>query len=389
MPATYIVSAKRTPIGSLNGSLKSVPSPKLGAVAIKAAMDSGGIQSDNIDEVIMGNVLTAGVGQAPARQAAMLAGIPIHVGATTINKVCGSAMKALIIGHDMIQAGSANCIVVGGMESMSNAPHLVKIRNGVKLGSVELLDHLLRDGLDNADGRSLGIFSENTAAQYGFTKKMQDDFIIDSAQRAQTAQKSGAFCSEIAPVTITSPKSETIIADDEGPLCVDIENIHQLEPLFGEDKTITSATSSEFSDGAAALVLVSEKELFERNLFPLAKVVAYAGHAHEPENFITAPIGAIRKALEKAAWEIDDVDLFELNEAVAPVPMSAIQDLKIPPEKMNINGGACTLGHPIGASGARIIVTLIHALAARSLKRGVAAICIGGGEGLAVAIEIA
>ena len=383
----YIVAAKRTPVGVLLGQLSSITTPQLGATALRAVVTASGIDPAAIDEVIMGCVLTAGLGQAPARQAMMAAGIPLATGATTVNKVCGSGLKAIMLGHDIIKAGSANIVASGGMESMSNAPYLTHARAGLRFGNAVLHDHLLRDGIDNADGRSLGMFSEDCAAKYGFTRADQDAQATESVLRAQRAQQNGAFAQEIVPVTITSHRGDKVVDTDEGPQRADVSRIALLPPAFKPDGTITPASASGFCDGAAATLLMSEQAMQAHSLQPLARIVAHATHSHEPEWFTTAPVTAIRKVLDKAGWSVADVDLFEINEALAVVPMAAMHDLAIPSERVNVNGGACALGHPIGASGARIVVTLIHALKARGLKRGVAALCIGGGEATAVAIE--
>ncbi|MBK1616543.1 acetyl-CoA acetyltransferase [Rubrivivax gelatinosus] len=383
----YIAAAKRTAIGVLLGQFGPVPTVQLGATALRAAVASAKIDPAAIDEVFMGNVLTANVGQAPARQAMMAAGIPLATGATAVNKVCGSGLKAIMLGHDVIRAGSAAVVASGGMESMSNAPHLTYARAGLRMGPTLTVDHLLRDGIDNADGRSLGMFSEACAEKYGFTREQIDAQATESVQRAQRAQCDGSFAAEIVPVTVTSSKGEKLVDTDEGPIRADVARIPLLAPAFKPDGRITPASASGFCDGAAATVLVSEQALKDHGLTPLARIVAHATHSHEPEWFTTAPIGAIDKVLKKAGWTVADVDLFEINEALAVVPMAAMHDLDIPSARLNVNGGACALGHPIGASGARVVVTLIHALKARGLKRGVAALCIGGGEGTAIAIE--
>lgn len=381
----YILSARRTPIGTLLGQFAGVPATRLGSTALKAAIADAGVAPDAVDEVVMGCVLTAGLGQAPARQAAMGAGLPLATGATTVNKVCGSGMKAIMLGHDLIRAGSAAIVAAGGMEAMSNAPYLAHARAGLRFGDAVLQDHLLRDGIDNCDGRSLGLFTEDCAAKYGFSRADQDAAATVSVQRAQRAQVSGAFAAEIVGVAVERRGASGTILIDEGPLRADVTRIPLLPPAFKPDGTITPATASGFCDGAAALVLTGEAGAAGRA--PLARIVAHATHSQEPEWFTTAPVGAIRKVLAKAGWQVGDVDLFEINEALAAVPMAAIVDLKLDPEKLNVNGGACALGHPIGASGARIVTTLLHALAARGLKRGVASLCIGGGEGVALAVE--
>ncbi|MDL2226808.1 thiolase family protein [Deltaproteobacteria bacterium OttesenSCG-928-M10] len=388
MSDVFIISAKRTPIGKFRGQLSSLSSPILGATALKAVVEQGGIPVADVDEVIMGNVLTAGVRQAPARQASLAAGLPLSTGATTINKVCGSAMKAIMIGHDAIKAGSAGIVAAGGMECMSQAPHLAFIRDGVKSGPLEMQDHMLFDGINNSDGRALGLFSEECAVKYGLTRKMMDDYAMESARRAKAAQADGTFAGEIVPVEVNNGHERKTVALDEIPQGINIAHIPELPPAFKEDGRLTAATASGFCDGAAAVLLISEKELRERKLTPLARIVAQATHSQEPEWFADAPIGAIRKVLEKAEWAINDVDLVEINEALAPVPMSAMKELGLPPDQVNVHGGALALGHPIGASGARIVVTLLNALKSRGLKRGVAAICIGGGESTALALEL-
>ncbi|WP_038907934.1 acetyl-CoA C-acyltransferase [Dickeya oryzae] len=383
----YIASAKRTPIGSLMGQFNTITAPQLGSTALRAVINDSGVDPALIDEVIMGCVLTAGVGQAPARQAMMAAGIPLSTGATTVNKVCGSGMKALMLAHDVITAGSASIIAAGGMESMSNAPHLLHARGGIRFGDSQILDHLTRDGIDNADGRSLGLFSEDCASRYGFTRQAQDAYAIESVRRAQQAQKLGLYSGEITPVSVSHAGNSTEIDTDELPRRADISRIPTLAPAFKPDGTITPATASGFSDGAAALMLLSRQGLDTTGATPIARIVAHATFSHEPEWFTTAPIGAIQRVLQKAGWRLSDVDLFEINEALAVVPMAALHDLDIPHSRLNVNGGACSLGHPIGASGARIVVTLINALRTQGLTRGVASLCIGGGEATALAIE--
>jgi len=384
----YIAAAKRTPIGSLLGQFAGIPAPVLGATVLKAAIEAAHIDAAAIDEVIMGCVLTAGIGQAPARQAMMAAGIPLATGATTVNKVCGSGMKAIMLGHDAIRAGSASVVAAGGMESMTSAPYLADARSGFRFGDAVLRDHLLRDGINNADGRSLGVFSEDCAAKYGFTRALQDAAATESVLRSQRAQASGAFEAEIAPVMVKTRDGDVAVHLDEGPRRADIARIPTLKPSFKPDGTITPATASGFCDGAAATILLSDEALAAHDVTPLARIVAHATNSQEPEWFTTAPVGAISKVLKKAGWAVSDVDLFEINEALAVVPMAAIHDLGLPTDRVNVNGGACSLGHPIGASGARIVATLIHALRARKAKRGIAALCIGGGEGVALAIEL-
>jgi len=391
MSDVVIVGAKRTAIGSLLGQFTGVPTPTLGTVAIKGALEHAGVAADQVDEVIMGCVLPAGLGQAPARQAALGAGLPAATGCTTINKVCGSGMKAIMQAHDAIKAGSSNIVVAGGMESMTNAPHLLNnSRTGIKFGSTEMLDHMAWDGLTNPyDKQAMGVFGESCVAKYGFTREEQDAFAAESVRRAQAAVQSGAFKSEIVPVTVAGRKGDTVIDTDEQPGRCDVGKIAALKPAFKKDGTITAASSSSINDGAAATVLMSADEATKRGLKPLARIVAHATHSQAPEWFTTAPVTAIDNVLKKAGWSVADVDLFEINEAFACVAMAPMRELGVPHDKLNINGGACALGHPIGASGARLVVTLIHALLQRGGKRGVAALCIGGGEATAVAIEIA
>jgi acetyl-CoA C-acetyltransferase len=391
MSDIVIVGAKRTAIGSLLGQFTGVPTTTLGTTAIAGALDHAGLAPDQVDEVIMGCVLPAGLGQAPARQAAIAAKIPTSAGATTINKVCGSGMKAVMLGHDLIKAGSATVVVAGGMESMTNAPHLLNgSRTGTKYGSVEMLDHMAWDGLTNPyDKQAMGVFGESCVAKYDFTREEQDAYAAESVRRAQAAVQSGAFKGEIVPVTVAGRKGDVVIDTDEQPGRCDIAKIPTLKPAFKKDGTITAASSSSINDGAAATVLMSAEEASKRGLAPLAKIVAHATHSQAPEWFTTAPVTAIANVLKKAGWDAKDVDLFEVNEAFACVAMAPMRELGIPHDKLNVNGGACALGHPIGASGARLIVTLLHALKARGGKRGVAALCIGGGEATAVAVEIA
>ncbi len=382
-----IVSARRTAIGSFQGQMAPLKAPQLGSTAIAAAVADAGISVDEVSEVIMGCVLPAGTGQAPARQAALGAGLPTNAGCTTINKVCGSGMKAVMQGHDAILAGSAEIVVAGGMESMTNAPYM--INRGLRMGHVESLDHMFYDGLQNPyDGQLMGPFGEQCVVKYGFTREQQDDFAKASVERAMAAIDNGSFNAEIAPVTVKTRKGEVEIkTDEEAPRC-NIEKIPSLRPAFAREGTITAASSSKISDGAAALVLMSASQAEQRNIQPLARIVAHATHSQEPEWFTTAPIPAIRKVLEKAGWSVADVDLFEINEAFATVTMAAMKELELDHDKVNVNGGACAMGHPIGASGARILVTLIHALKNRGLKRGVASLCIGGGEATAIAVEL-
>ena len=390
MTNVVIVGAKRTAIGSFLGQFTGVPTTTLGATAISAALAQSGITADDVDEVLMGCVLPAGLGQAPARQAAIAAGIPKSAACTTLNKVCGSGMKAIMLGHDMIKAGSAAVVVAGGMESMTNAPHLLKnSRTGIRYGSAEMLDHMAWDGLTNPyDGQSMGVFAELTADKYGFTREQQDTFAIESVTRAQAAIVSGAFADEIVSVKVSTRKGDVDYATDEQPGKSDIAKIPTLKGAFRKDGTVTAASSSSISDGAAATILISEYEATRRGLNTLARIVGHATHAQAPEWFTTAPVSAIQNLLEKVGWTVADVDLFEVNEAFAVVAMAPIRDLGIPHDKLNVNGGACAMGHPIGATGARLVVTLINALRHRGLRRGVAALCIGGGEATAIAVEI-
>ena len=391
MSDVVIVGAKRTAIGSFLGQFTGVPTPALGTAAIRGALAHAGLGADQVDEVIMGCVLPAGLGQAPARQASRGAGIPDAAGCTTINKVCGSGMKAVMFGHDIIKAGSANVVVAGGMESMTNAPHLLNgSRTGIRYGSAEFLDHMAWDGLTNPyDGKAMGVFGDAACAKYGFDRAAVDAFSAESATRAQQAAASCAFKDEIVPVTVQGRKGETIVDADEEPGRIDVAKIPALRPAFGKEGVLTAASSSKISDGAAATVLMSADEAARRGLEPIARIVAHATHAQAPEWFTTAPVAAISNVLDKAGWKVGDVDLFEINEAFACVAMAPIHDLGIPHERLNVNGGALALGHPIGASGARLIVTLLHALKARGGKRGVASLCIGGGEATAIAVEIA
>jgi acetyl-CoA C-acetyltransferase len=387
--SVVIVGAKRTAIGSMLGQFTGVPTPTLGAAAIKAALDQSGVAADDVSEVIMGCVLPANLGQAPARQASIAAGIPRSTGCTTINKVCGSGMKAIMLGNDLIKAGSANVVVAGGMESMTNAPHMVNARSGVRYGDAKFVDHMAWDGLTNPyDGQSMGVFAEATADKYKFSREEQDAFATESVKRAQSAIASGTFADEIVPVKVAGKKGDVEVATDEQPGKSDPAKIPMLKPAFRKDGTVTAATSSSISDGAAATVLMSEDEAKKRGLKPLARIVAHSTHAQEPEWFTTAPVSAIDNVLKKAGWKVEDVDLFEVNEAFAVVAMAPMRELGIKHEKLNVNGGACALGHPIGASGARLVVTLIHALQKRGGKRGVASLCIGGGEATALAVEL-
>ena len=384
-----IVGAKRTAIGSMLGQFTGVPTTTLGATAIKAALDQSGVAPVDVSEVIMGCVLPANLGQAPARQAAIAAGLPKSTGCTTINKVCGSGMKAIMLGNDLIKAGSATVVVAGGMESMTNAPHMVNARSGVRYGDAKFVDHMAWDGLTNPyDGQSMGVFAEATADKYKFTREEQDAFATESVKRAQAAIASGAFAAEIVPVKVAGKKGDVEFATDEQPGKSDPAKIPTLKPAFRKDGTVTAASSSSISDGAAATVLMSEDEAKKRGLKPVARIVAHATHSQEPAWFTTAPVSAIDNVLKKAGWKVDDVDLFEVNEAFAVVAMAPMRELGIKHEKLNVNGGACALGHPIGASGARLVVTLIHALQKRGGKKGVASLCIGGGEATALAIEL-
>ena len=387
--AIVIVAAKRSPLGAFQGSLVGASGTDLGAAAIGACMATSGIEGDGISEVLMGCVLPAGLGQAPARIAAIKAGVALSAGCTTLNKACGSGMKATMLGHDLIKAGSAGIVVSGGLESMSNAPYLLpKARSGYRMGHQEVLDHMFFDGLQNpADGKMMGYFAEETARKYGFSREDQDAFAIESVNRSRAAAANGSFDAEIAPVTIKSRKGEVTISEDDGPAAANPEKIPTLRPAFAEDGTVTAATSSSISDGAAALILMSANEAQKRGLTPLATIIGHSGFAHEPEWFTTAPVFAIKALHEKLGWTPDNVDLYEINEAFACVTMAAMTDLGLDHAKVNVNGGACALGHPIGATGARIIVTLLHALRNRNLKRGVASLCIGGGEAVAIGIE--
>jgi len=385
-----IVGAKRTPIGALQGKFNSLAAHQLGAVAIKAALEQAGVGAKDVDDLIMGCVLPAGQGQAPARQAALGAGLDKATPCTTINKMCGSGMKAAMMAADEILAGDATVVVAGGMESMTNAPHMLpKSRGGYRYGHQKLLDHMAFDGLENAyDGKPMGHFADKTAEKYGFTREQMDAYAKESTARAVNASRTGLFADEIAPVTVSGRKGDEIVKDDETPFTVNVEKIGTLRPAFNKDGLVTAATSSSISDGAAALVLMSESEAKKRGAKPLARIVAQASNAHEPEWFTTAPVGAIQKALARAGWKAADVDLYEVNEAFAVVTMAAMKEIGIAADKVNVNGGAVALGHPIGATGARIITTLIYALRKRGLKKGLAALCIGGGEATAVALEI-
>jgi acetyl-CoA C-acetyltransferase len=386
-----IVSAARTPMGSFQGDFASLAAHDLGGAAIKAAVERAGIQPAQVDEVIFGNCLMAGQGQAPARQAGFKGGLPKSAGAVTLSKMCGSGMRAAMFAHDMLLSGSAEVVVAGGMESMTNAPYLLpKARGGYRIGHDRIFDHMMLDGLEDAyePGRSMGTFGEDCAAKYSFTRAEQDAFATASVQRAKAATETGAFAAEIAPVTVKGRAGEVVISIDEGPGKVKLDKIPTLKPAFKKDGTITAASSSSINDGAAALVMMTAATAAKLGLKPLARIVSHAVHAQEPEWFATAPVGATQKALAKAGWSVADVDLWEVNEAFAVVPMALMKELNLSHEIVNVNGGACALGHPIGASGARIMVTLIHALKARGLKKGLATLCIGGGEATAVALEL-
>lgn len=386
-----IVAAKRTPQGGMQGSLQAATAPQLGTAAIKALFENIALDKSAIDGVIMGCVLPAGLGQAPARQAALGAGLSIGTPATTINKMCGSGMQAMIMAHDALLAGSQDMIVAGGMESMTNAPYLLpKMRGGARLGHTDVKDHMFLDGLEDAynPGQLMGVFAEVTAEKYDFTREAQDEFAIESLKRAQTAQNNHDFDAEITPVTVKVRRSEVIVTEDEQPKNAKIDKIPTLRPAFKKDGTVTAANASSISDGASACLMMRESEANKQNLKPLARIHAHATHARAPEEFTIAPIGAIEKVLTKTGWSKDDVDLFEINEAFAVVTMAAIKDLSLDSEKVNVLGGACALGHPIGASGCRIVVTLLHALKNRGLKKGIASLCIGGGEATAMAVEI-
>lgn len=386
-----IVAAKRTPMGGMLGDLSALTAPELGAIAHMAAIEQSGVSPAEIDEVITGCVLQAGIGQAPARQAAIKAGIPNSTGATTINKMCGSGMKAVMMAHDMIKSGSAQVVLASGMESMSNAPYLLgKARAGYRLGHGELKDSMFLDGLEDAynKGQLMGAFAEATANHFKFSREQQDNFAVDSMNKALRAIESGAFAEEIAPVTLSTRKGDVTVTVDEGPDAAKIAKISQLKPAFKADGTVTAANSSSISDGAATLILMSAANAEKRGLKPLARIVAHASHAQAPEWFTTAPVDAIRKVMDKASWKPSDVDLYEINEAFAVVTMAAMNQLELNPEQVNIHGGACALGHPIGASGARVLVTLMHALKQQGKKRGIASLCIGGGEATAMAIEL-
>ena len=385
-----IVSAARTPIGGLLGDFSNLAAWELGAVAIRAAVERARVPGDAVDEVLFGNCLMAGQGQAPARQAMRKAGLPDSSGAVTLSKMCGSGMRAMMFAHDMLAAGSANVMVAGGMESMTNAPHLMFARKGVKYGAAALYDHMAMDGLEDAyeRGKAMGVFAESCVAKYGFTREAMDQYAITSTHRAKAANEDGSFDWEMAPVTLASPKGESVVRFDEQPFKAKLDKIPGLKPAFKKDGLITAATSSSISDGAAALVLMRESTARQMGATPIARIVSHAVHAQAPEWFATAPAGAIDKALKRAGWDAKSVNLWEVNEAFAAVTMAAMADFKLPHGIVNVHGGAVALGHPIGASGARIVVTLLGALRKRGLKRGVAALCIGGGEATAMAVEL-
>ncbi|WP_250501650.1 acetyl-CoA C-acetyltransferase [Caballeronia sp. AZ7_KS35] len=386
-----IVSAARTPMAAFQGDFASLTAPQLGAAAVKAAVERAGLKPEQIDEAIMGCVLPAGQGQAPARQAALGAGLPLSTGCTTINKMCGSGMRAAMFAHDMLLAGSVDVIVAGGMESMTNAPYLLpKARGGMRMGHGQVLDHMFLDGLEDAyeKGRLMGAFAEQCVSSYAFSRESQDAFAVESLRRAQRANDDGSFDWEIAPVTVQGRKGDTVIGRDEQPFKANIEKIPSLKPAFAKDGTVTAANSSSISDGAAALVMMRESTAMRLGVTPIARIAGHSTFAQQPALFTTAPVGAISKLFEKNGWRAGDVDLYEINEAFAVVTMAAMREHDLPHDKVNVNGGACALGHPIGASGARILVTLLGALKARGLKRGVASLCIGGGEATAMGVEL-
>lgn len=385
-----ITAAKRTPIGNFNGYYSETPTTRLGAYALSAVIKQSQLDAKHIDEIIMGCVLPAGLGQAPARQAAVAADIPFSTSAVTLNKVCGSSLKSVMMAHDEIKAGSFQCVIAGGMENMSQTPYLLQnARFGYRLGDNKILDHMMLDGLiDPYDGQAMGLYGEQCATKYGFTREQQDAFAAESVRRAQEAVKSGAFNDEITAVDIVNKKQTTTVSDDEGPLTIDANKISQLRPAFKKDGTITAANASSISDGAAALLVMSAQRANELKTTPVARVIGHYTHAQEPAWFTTAPIAAIQGLLKKVGWQKEDVDLFEINEAFAVVTMAAMTELDLPHDKVNVNGGACVLGHPIGATGARILVTLINALRFYGKKRGIATACIGGGEATAIAIEV-
>jgi acetyl-CoA C-acetyltransferase len=385
-----IVSAKRTPIGAFLGVLSPLSAVQLGSAAVKGALEASGVAAAEIQEVIMGCVLPANLGQAPARQAALGAGLPIAVPATTINKMCGSGLKAVMMAADQIRAGNAEAVLAGGLESMSNAPYMLpKARTGYRMGHGEIIDHMLKDGLQSPfDGKSMGCFADSTAAKYGITRAQMDTFATESVRRAMAALQAGQFDAEVTPVTVKGRKGETVVARDETPGTCDVSKITTMKPAFNKDGTVTAASSSSISDGAAALVVMNAKTAASKGLKPLARIVGYASNAHEPEWFTTAPVGAIKKVLGQLGWKPHDADLYEINEAFAIVTMAAMRDIDIDHARVNVKGGACALGHPIGATGARILTTLLYALRERGGKRGIASLCIGGGEAVALAVEM-
>ena len=386
-----IAGLARTPMGAFQGELKEFTASELGSIAIRAAVERSGIAPADVDEALMGCVLPAGQGQAPARQAALGAGLPLSTGCTTVNKMCGSGMKAAMLANDLLLAGTNRVMVAGGMESMSNAPYLLpKARTGYRMGHQQVIDHMFLDGLEDAyeKGRLMGSFAEVCADHFGFSRQDQDAFAVTSLQRAQQANRAGWFAWEIAPVTLRSGKGDRFVDQDESPFKANFEKIPQLKPAFRKDGTVTAANSSSISDGAAAMLLMRRSEAAARGVTPVATIVGHSTHAQEPGWFTTAPVGAIRKLLERTGWSAADVDLFEINEAFAVVTMAAMREHGLPHDRVNVNGGACALGHPIGASGARIMVTLIGALRRQGLKRGIASLCIGGGEATAVAVEL-
>jgi acetyl-CoA C-acetyltransferase len=385
-----IVSAKRTPIGAFQGALAPVSATQLGSAAIKAAIEAAGVKSADIQEVIMGNVLSAGLGQGPALQAAIGAGVPVGTPAVTINKLCGSGLKAVMMAADQIRNGDIEVALAGGLESMTNAPYLLlKARGGYRMGNGEIFDHMFYDGLNSPfDGKPMGCFADATAVRYNFTRAQQDAFAAESVRRSMRAIEAGDFDSEVTAVTVKTRKGEVVVSRDETPATCNVEKIPSLKPAFGKDGTVTAASSSSISDGAAALVLMSAAAAKARGLKPLARILAYSSHSQEPEWFTTAPIGAIKKTLSKLGWRPHDADLYEINEAFAAVTMATMRDVDIDHGRVNVDGGACALGHPIGATGARILTTLIHALHRRGGKRGVASLCIGGGEAVALAVEV-
>lgn len=386
-----IVGMARTPMGGFQGVLKDVSAPELGSFAIRAALERGGVPAEDVDEVLMGCVLPAGLGQAPARQASLGAGIPDATGCTTVNKMCGSGMKTTMLAHDLLKAETNEVMVAGGLESMSNTPYILpKARSGQRLGHGQMLDHMFLDGLEDAfdKGKLMGVFAERTAKKYGFSREAQDEFAIRSLTRAKKAIEDGSFDAEVTPVTFKNRQGEVTVEQDEQPLTANLEKIPKLRPAFDKDGTVTAANSSSISDGAAALVMMRESTAKKRGLKPIARFLGHSSFAQEPAWFTTAPVSAIRNLLETVGWNVDDVDLFEINEAFAVVTMAAMKDLDLPADKVNVHGGACALGHPVGASGTRILVTLISALQKYGKTRGVASLCIGGGEATAMAVEV-